>query len=45
MSHFSVLVLTNSCVGPDEALASFNENLEVDRYIRMTREEALKSVN
>lgn len=45
MSHFSVLVLTNSCVGPDEALAPFNENLEVDRYIRMTREEALKSVN
>ena len=45
MSHFSVLVLTNSCEGPDEALAPFNENLEVDRYIRMTREEALKSVN
>lgn len=37
MSHFSVLVLTNSCVEPDEALAPFNENLEVDCYICMTR--------
>ena len=31
MSRFSILVLTNSCTGPDEALAPFNENLEVAR--------------
>ena len=25
MSHFSVLVLTNSCTEPDEALAPFSQ--------------------
>ena len=32
MSHFSVLVLTNSCTGPDKALIPFNESLEADCY-------------
>lgn len=32
MSHFSVLVLTNSCTESDKALIPFNKSFEVDCY-------------
>ncbi len=42
MSHFAVLVISKKKNEVDDLLAPFDENLEVESYVRTTREELLE---
>lgn len=42
MSHYSVAVFTDENTTVEELLEPFDENIEVERYISMTKEEIIK---
>lgn len=42
MSHYTVLVMSDSEADVEDLLAPFNENLEVERYVKATKEELIE---